>query len=138
MATIGRIGTKGSSPIGNTGFRRSSGIWREIVRSQKPLKTCLLYTSGKTFLRGEDVDQDLPRAELLLRRSSDQGNRYASYTLGKTLLDGELLLQNIPEAIRLLTDSADKGFAAGQYQMGKLLYRGEMVPQDISLSLIHI
>ena len=44
---------------------------------------------GKNLLRGEDVEQDLPRAEQLLRRASDQGNRYASYTLGKTLLDGE-------------------------------------------------
>ncbi len=34
------------------------------------------------------MEQDIPRAESLLRRSSDQGNRYASYTLGKALLDG--------------------------------------------------
>ena len=77
------------------------------------------------------MEQDIPRAESLLRRSSDQGNRYASYTLGKTLLDGELLLQDIPEAIRLLSDSAEKGFSAGQYQRGKLLYRGEVVTRDI-------
>ena len=67
------------------------------------------------------MEQDLIRAEDLLRRSSAQGTRYAKYTLGKSLLDGELFLQNISEAITLITKSADKGFAPAQYLLGKLL-----------------
>lgn len=51
------------------------------------------YLLGKTYLKGEDVEQDLIRAEDLLWKSSAQGNKYAKYTLGKSLLDGNLFLQ---------------------------------------------
>lgn len=96
------------------------------------------YLLGKTYLKGEDVKQDLLRAEDLLRKSSAQGNRYAKYTLGKNLLDGELFLQNIPEAFKLLTESADKGFAPAQYLLGKLLFRGEVMPQDLERAIDYL
>lgn len=84
------------------------------------------------------MEQDLIRAEELLRRSSAQGNRYAQYTLGKSLLDGELFLQNIPEAITLITESADSGFAPAQYLLGKLLYNSELMPQDLEKAIFYL
>ena len=81
---------------------------------------------------------DTDRGEDLLKRSADQGNRYAKYTLGKAYLEGQLLPQNIPEAIRLLTESADSGFAPAQYQLGKLLYQGEVIPQDLDSAIDYL
>lgn len=83
-------------------------------------------------------EQDLIRAEDLLRKSSAQGNKYAKYTLGKALLDGELFLQNIPEAVKLITESADNGFALAQYLLGKLLYKGEAIPQDLKKAIEYL
>ena len=71
------------------------------------------------------------RAESLLRRSSEQGNKYAAYTLGKAYLDGDVLAQSIDEAVRLLNLSASKNFAPAQFILGRLLYKGEVVPKDI-------
>lgn len=84
------------------------------------------------------MEQDLPRAEDLLRRSMEQGSKYAAYTLGKALLDGKPLTQDIPEALRLLKFSADRGFATAEYVFGKLLYRGELLPQDIQTALDYL
>ncbi len=60
------------------------------------------YLLGKTYLKGEDVEQDLLYAEDLLRLSVKHGNKYAKYALGKALLDGEYITQNIPEGLELL------------------------------------
>ena len=98
------------------------------------LNICL----AKPYSKGEDTKQDLIRAESLLRRSSEQYNKYASYTLGKALLDGNVLIQDIPEAIRLLTESADSGFPPAEYLLGKLLYHGEVVGRDISKALLYL
>lgn len=96
------------------------------------------YLLGKTLLRGEDTEQDLSRAEDLLKRSSDKGNRYAKYALGKAYLEGLLLLQNIPEAIRLLTESANANFAPAQYLLGKLMSQGEVMPKDLERAIDYL
>lgn len=59
------------------------------------------------------MERDTERAESLLRRSSEQGNKYAAYTLGKAYLDGDVLAQSIDEAVRLLNLSASKWLCSG-------------------------
>ena len=111
------------------------GGWKN--RCQRKISTQNICSARPTS-KGEDVEQDLIRAEDILRRSSAQGTRYAKYTLGKSLLDGELFLQNISEAITLITKSADKGFAPAQYLLGKLLYKGEVIPQDLQKAIDYL
>ena len=84
------------------------------------------------------MEQNLPRAEDLLRKSSAQGNKYAKYTLGKAYLDGAPFIQNVLEAIKLITESADSGFASAQYLLGKLLYKGEVMPQDLKKAIEYL
>lgn len=96
------------------------------------------YLLGKTYLKGEDVEQDLLYAEDLLRLSVKHGNKYAKYALGKALLDGEYITQNIPEGLELLKESAGAGFSAAQYLYGKLLYKGELLPKDIDRAVAYI
>lgn len=106
---------------------RNSRLLEEELR-QREEKNELIMTE----------EQDLIRAEDLLKKSSSQGNKYAKYTLGKSLLDGKLFMQNIPEAIKLITESADKGFAPAQYLLGKLLYKGEVIPRDLEKAISYL
>lgn len=93
--------------------------------------TAIRAKAINTSLKGEDIERDTERAESLLRRSAEQGNKYAAYTLGKAYLDGDILAQSIDEAVRLLNLSASKNFAPAQFILGRLLYKGEVIPKDI-------
>ena len=101
------------------------------VPKQRISEASVNSETDEPYLKGEDVTRDIDRADELLRRCADRGNKYAEYTLGKALLDGELLPQDIPEAVRLLTTSAEQGFPNAEYILGKLYYKGEIVPADL-------
>jgi len=90
------------------------------------------YKLSRMYLKGDEVPQDMDKAEHYLKMASDAGNGYARYLLAKLYLTEK---KNIPDAITLLELAAEKNSWAS-YQLGRLYHFGtEEVERNAELAM---
>lgn len=95
-------------------------------------KAFAAYKLGMIYFRGNEVTQDMDKAEHYLKMASDTGNEYAQYLLAKLYL---IEKKNIPDAISLLESASEKNPWAS-YQLGKLyLFGTEEVERNAELGM---
>lgn len=78
------------------------------------------YKLGRIYFKGDEVYQDLDKAEHYLKMASDAGNEYAQYLLAMLYLTEN---KNVPDALSLLESAAEKNSWAS-YQLGRLYLFG--------------
>ncbi|QIW98107.1 hypothetical protein AMS68_003625 [Peltaster fructicola] len=75
---------------------------------------------GLMFLRGEGMDQSLPKAKIWFQRGVSNGDAISQYSLGLMYLEGLGVEQNIAKAVDYFAAAADQDLALAQTRLGVL------------------
>lgn len=71
--------------------------------------TVAKYKLGKTFLNGDGVEKDIPKAVEWLKQAALEENEFAEYALGRIYLFGLGVEKDLPLAMAYLRSAAAKG-----------------------------
>lgn len=92
------------------------------------------YNSGKAYISGEYVQQDVEAGIKLLKASSELGFDRAAYYLGKTYQKGEYVQQDIHEAIKWFKKAAESNNQFAEFKLGKIYSSGEYLKKDLKIA----
>lgn len=85
--------------------------------------------AGCYYLTKKYAHKDVQKAIEFLKKSSDQGNKYAQYELGRIYIDDENH-KNYQQALILLKKSANQNFCSAQTKLGEIYEKGYGVNVD--------
>lgn len=85
---------------------------------------------GKSYLAGDGVEGDLPRAFEWLSKSAEQGSPYPMYLVGQMYYLGSGVEREDAQAVKWLHQAALAGITNAQYDMAVLIYQGRGVEKN--------
>lgn len=89
-----------------------------------------LFNLGNAHRLGENVEQDYPKAERLLRLSANQGHTDAQALLGFMYYEGEGVTQDYREAMKWCHQAATQGNLFAMNMLGHMYEEGEGIEPD--------
>jgi TPR repeat protein len=93
--------------------------------SKKQLKLAAMY------LRGEGVEQDIPRAIALYRMVAEGDVSFAQYRLAQLYIEGKVVVQDHAQAAAWLHRAATLGYVDAQIELSRLYQNGVGVSRDL-------
>lgn len=119
-------------------YLNGEDIEQDLYRAEDLLKkSSAQYLLGKLLYKGEIIPQDLEKAIECLEKAAIQKNPYAAYLAGKIRLT-EDAVKDIPKAIYNFEIAAENGTHCAEYMLGKIYLYGKEVEQDYAKAIAYL
>ncbi|MBL9135468.1 MAG: SEL1-like repeat protein [Verrucomicrobiales bacterium] len=123
------IATNKKYPFGKTPFEQQTQALKLEARAEKGGAEDL-WLIGKSYLEGDGVDRNVPKAMQWLTQAANHGHTEAAVTIAQLCLEGTEVTKDPRRAKALLESAAKGGSARASYLLGQLLWEGMGIPAD--------